>query len=152
MTFAPRLLCVIFAGLLACRAPSGPARVRVIGTLSPESNPALLVRDTLVAGETARVTVTTVGSRACVAPAGAKVDWPSIPRFYGSLPIVHIVPFDWRIDTTCLDVLVPYPRTISIAVPREITALVIVVQGRNEGAEPSNGTLLTVTDTVVVRR
>ena len=96
---------------------------RVVGTIDAGGtlNQVIEAPSTVPVGQSFSITVSTFGN-SCVSPAGAEVTVKGL--------VATITPYDVIADETCLDYLMPYPRTLQLRFGQAGTAT-IRVNGRS---------------------
>jgi hypothetical protein len=120
------LVALLGAGCGLPRNSSDSELERQIGIIRSEylHSPALVAPDTVAAGATFAVTVTTLGYNSCWQAAGADVARdPQRAR---------IVPYDRIVGHACFHALVELPRTVELRFDAPGTAT-LIVEGRTDG-------------------
>ncbi len=123
----PSVALVALLGAGCGRAGSSDSEPeRQIGIIRSEylHSPALVAPDTVAAGATFAVTVTTLGNDNCWQAAGAEVTRD--PQH------ARIVPYDRVVGQACFQALVELPRTVELRFNAPGTAT-LIVEGRTDG-------------------
>lgn len=134
------LAVLVAAGCPALIGPDWRAEVGTIRLGGPQPVPALVVRDTVDAGEAFTARVATFGSTGCIRPAGAEVEAEG--------NTAEITPYDMVAPegTVCTRDLRAFPREVTLKFDAPGEAI-IRVRGRGPG-----GAMVQVEERVVVRR